>query len=175
MTSLNESAEPARFELDEAKARAFLHRALRRFAGDHDDADGGGDWEDWALEPGWDVNKRLSRDEVPHVEDLVYQAIHEAEAIACPAGAGIDLLIDARDGDRMYQWRVTFPVSADFALCSPFRQDVSSLGLDRSGIRAKGCQTALSILREAVETGNQLLAAYAQAFGRIPAAEPEDA
>jgi hypothetical protein len=170
MTTLNESAELARFKLDETKARAFLRRALRRLAGDPDvDAEGGGNWEDW------DLNKRLSRDDVPHVEDLVYQAIPEADAIVCPPGVRIDLLTDAQDGDRMYQWRITFSVSAGFALCSPFRQDVSSLGSDRGGIRAQGCRTALGVLHEAVQTGNQLLAAYAQARGRIPAVEPEEA
>jgi hypothetical protein len=160
----------ARFELDEARARAFLYRALRRWAGDLDDGEAGGKWEDWTLEPGWELAGRLSTDEVPHVEDLVYQAIEEASAISCPAGTGIDLLIDAREGDRMYQWRVTLPVAAGFALCSPFRQDVKHLGTDHGGTRGKGCRTALSILRDAVDAANKILDAYAQAAGRIPAA-----
>jgi hypothetical protein len=169
MDSRTDTTGQARFQLDEARARAFLHRALRRRAGDLDDREGGGKWEDWALEPGWNLAGRLSTDEVPHVEDLVYQAIEEAGAISCPAGTGIDLLIDARDGDRMYQWRVTFPVAAGFALCSPLRLDVKHLGADHGGTRGKGCRTALDILRDTVGEGNKILDAYAQAAGRIPA------
>ena len=75
-----------RFELDEAKARAFLHRALRRYDGSLPDGEGDGASrdEDWTLKSGWDIDNIFS-DELSHVEDLVHQAIHVVGAITLTA------------------------------------------------------------------------------------------
>jgi hypothetical protein len=106
------------------------------------------------------------------VEDLVYQAFHEAGVITCTAaGVDIELLTETPlEGDWMYQWRVSFPTGATFAICSPYREELRRLGWyeGNSHTKAKGCRTALGILIEAVACGNQLLAAYASARGCIP-------
>jgi hypothetical protein len=143
-----------RFSLDEVKARQFLARSLRRYA-----ADGAGPHESWCLPPGWNLDG-IDAGETGNVEDLVYQAIHEAGVISCPGEADLDLLIDASAGvDWMYQWRIRFGASAGFAVCSPYREDFRSLGWQDSTTKAKGARTALGILREAEAAGNALLQA----------------
>lgn len=163
-----------RFELDEAKARAFLHRALRRYRGTLPNGEGVSRDETWTLKPGWDTDNIFS-DDISHVEDLVHQAVHVVEAITLtadapigPEGVDIELLIEAsQDGDWNYQWRVSLPNSVPFALCSPYREDIRGLGWT-DDIKAKGCRTVMGILREAVTAGNQILTAYTDANGRIP-------
>jgi hypothetical protein len=143
-----------RFSLDEVKARQFLARSLRRYA-----AGGAGPRESWCLPPGWNLDG-IDAGETGNVEDLVYQAIHEAGVISCPREADLDLLIDASAGvDWMYQWRIRFGASAGFAVCSPYREDFRSLGWQDSTTKAKGARTALGILREAEAAGNALLQA----------------
>lgn len=167
-------AHRSTFELDETKARAFLHRALRRYDGTLPDGEGLSRDENWTLEPGWDTDNTVS-DELSHIEDLVHQAVHVVGAITLtadapigPEGVDIELLIEApQDGDWNYQWRVSLPISVPFALCSPYREDIRGLGWT-DDIKAKGCRTAMGILREAVAAGNQILAAYTDANGRIP-------
>ncbi|MEU8310329.1 hypothetical protein AB0C84_42845 [Actinomadura sp. NPDC048955] len=167
-----------RFELDDAKARAFLHRALRRYDGTLSDNEGegaSGD-ENWTLTPGWDINSIFS-DELSHIEDLVHQAIHVVGAItftadlpAAPEDVALEPLIEApQDGRWNYLWRVSLPISSSFALCSPSREEIHRLGWTDDDIKAKGCRAAMGILREAVAIGNQILAAYTEAGGRIPA------
>src|SRR5579872_1434909 len=103
-----------RFSLDEVKARQFLARSLRRYA-----ADSVGPHESWCLPPGWNLDG-IDAGETGNVEDLVYQAIHEAGVISCPGEADLDLLIDASAGvDWMYQWRIRFGASAGFARMQP--------------------------------------------------------
>ena len=159
------------FELDEEKARAFLLRALRRHAGGlgSGQGDGAGPYESWELPPGWDLEKIYS-DEIRNVEDLVYQAASEAGAITCTRpGMSIALAIDAPpDGDWMYQWQVSPGGHAGFALCSPQWNGFRALGWDAEddGTRGKGLRAALGILREAVTSANQLLAAAATAAAR---------
>ncbi|MFF5265540.1 hypothetical protein ACFY4C_42265 [Actinomadura viridis] len=167
------------FELDEAKARAFLHRALRRYDGTLPDGEGGeaSRDEDWTLEPGWDTDSIFS-DELSHVENLVYQAIHVVGAITLtpdstlgPEDVDIEPVIEAvQGGDWAYQWRVSLPIGVPFALCSPYREEFRRLGWTDKDIKAKGCRSAMGILREAVAAGNQILAAYTDAGGRIPTA-----
>jgi hypothetical protein len=156
------------FEFDEAKARAFLHRALRRYDGSLADGegDGAGRDESWTLRPGWDTDN-IFADELSHVEDLVHHAIHVVGAItfttdllAGPETVDLELLIEVpQDGDWMYQWRVSLPIGVQFALCSPYREEIHRLGWTDHDIKARGCRAAMGILREAVTTGNQILAA----------------
>jgi hypothetical protein len=158
-----------RFELNEQAAREFLARALRRTAGDVEVPVEG---ESWTLAPGWDLRK-IYADETGHVENLVYQAIWETGVITCThEGVDIDLFIEAPlGGDWMYQWRVSFPPGSQFAICNPYRADFRRLGWfdGERDPKAKGCRTAMAILREAVDYGNQILFAHAVAGGRIPA------
>jgi hypothetical protein len=150
------SVRATRFSLDEVKARQFLARSLRRYAA----GEGGGPHESWCLPPGWNP-AGIDAAETGDVEDLVYQAIHEAGVISCPGEADLDLLIDASAGaDWMYQWRVRFGVSAGFAVCSPYREEFRGLGWQDGTTRAKGARTALGILREAEAAGNALLQAF---------------
>jgi hypothetical protein len=150
-----------RFILDEQYARAFLARSLRRYAGDLSEGEGHGAayGENWELVPGWDLH-HLFRDDLSHVEDLIYHA-RQCFAIHCPPGVDIELLTVAGDcGDWSYQWRVGFE-GADFAICNPYREDFRYIGHGGDPIKAKGSAAALSILREAVEYGNRLLDALA--------------
>lgn len=167
-----------RFELDEVRARAFLHRALRRYDGSLTDGEGDGVRQDenWTLKPGWNTDIIFS-DELNHVENLIHQAIHVVGAItliadrpAGPEDVDIELLTEVlADGDWLYQWRVSLPVGVPFALCSPYREEIRYLGwTDTDDIKAKGCRAAMGILREAVATANQILAAHADAGGHIP-------
>lgn len=128
--------------------------------------------EDWELEPGWDPQELFADTE--DVSALVYQAVYEAGALARPEGVDIDLFIDAPPGgDRMYQWRVSFPASAEFALCSPYREEYEQIGwYEEDGPRAKGSATALAILREAEGVGNRILDAHARTIGRVPSVRP---
>ena len=153
--------QAGRFTLDETKARAFLARALRRYAEDlgEGEGDGAAPGENWQLEPGWDLNK-LFRDDLSNVEDLIYHARH-CGALACPPGVDIELITDANDyGDWSYQWRVGFE-SAQFALCNPYREDFKHIGMtsDRDP-KAKGSRNAWWVLTEAAEYGNRLLSAF---------------
>ena len=163
---MSENSTQARFTLDEQKARAFLARALRRYAGDLEPSEG----EQWELTPGWDLANIFS-DESGNIENLVYAAIHEAGAITCPAGLDIDLLMDTgHECDWMYQWRVTVGELARFAICNPYREEFRRLGWGDGSIKAKGCSAAMGIMREAVEYGNSLLDAFTAAGGRVPVA-----
>jgi hypothetical protein len=156
------------FHLDEDKARAFLARSLRRYDGSLGDGDG----ESWTLRPGWDLAE-IYADEASDVEHLVLQAAWEAGAITCTVpGADVELIIEARPYDGwLYQWRLSFASGTGFALCDPWREEFRRIGWHDDGrTRAKGSRAALGVLREAVATANQLLAAYAAAGGRIPPA-----
>ncbi len=167
-----EHAGPAaRFGLDERGARGFLSRARRRHAGilGTGQGDGAGPDESWALDPAWDLDTILS-DQAGHVEDLVHEASQVARAITCTSPqAGIALAIAGQPGqDWVYQWQVTLSGPAGFTICSPAWQDFRQLGWDgASGTRATGRRAALAILREAVACGNELLAAYEAAGGRL--------
>lgn len=179
------------FAFHETAARAFVHRALRRWPGTgrgrgstdpYDDEDR----EDWNLEPGWPVGMVASEGS-ERVEGMVWQAIHHAGAITLTDGrpldnASLDLELrvepppdDLRaDPDTWaYQWYVRFPRGAAFGLCSGVTRSLTSLGVqEKPGIHVKGwgSHTALAILREAASTGNAILRAYYMAGGRIPAA-----
>jgi hypothetical protein len=156
-----------RFELDERAARKFLARALRREAGYAEIPLSG---ENWTLAHDWDLTN-LYADETDHVENLVYQAIWEAGVITCTAaGVDIDLIIESPlGGDWMYQWRVSFEAGSRYAICNPYRAEFRNLGWYTDYDITKGWRTAMAILREAAEYGNQLLFAHALAGGRIPA------
>lgn len=164
---------PGAFRLDEQKARAFLGRALRRWAGTLEEGEGAGagPGENWLLEPGWDP-RGAAADETGDAETLVYHAVHEAGALTTPPGVGIDLLVESTPGgDRMYDWRVSFPAGADFALCGPYRSEYRKIGWETdSDPRGKGARAALGILREAEEQGNRILAAHARGTLAAPAA-----
>jgi hypothetical protein len=80
----------------------------------------------------------------------------------------IELIVEVRPlGDWLYQWRVSFPSGARFAICSPYRDDFNKLGGYDASFKAKGCRTAMAILRDAEASGNYLLAAYTRSAGRI--------
>jgi hypothetical protein len=171
--------QDARFTLDEAKAKAFLGRSLRRWDGSlaPGDGDGAGAGEEWGLRPGWDPRKVFA-DETRAVADLVHQAAYEAGALALPAGVDIDLLIDSLPGgDWTYQWQVSFPAGTEFALCSPYSQDYDDIGgyEEEGDPKAKGSRAALGILREAEAAGNRILDAHARGRGRVPPARPRQA
>lgn len=162
------------FRLDEDKARAFLARSLRRYDGSLGEGEGAGagEGESWTLRPGWDL-ATLYADDASDVEHLVFQAAWEAGAITCTVpGTDIELIIEARPYDGwLYQWRLSFPSGTGFALCDPWREEFRRIGWHDDGrTSAKGSRAALGVLREAVATANQLLAAYAAAGGRVPPA-----
>jgi hypothetical protein len=164
----------ARFGLDKHRAGEFLSRARRRHAGvwNPGQGDSAGPDESWALDPAWDLDTILSG-QAGHVEDLVHQAVHIARAITCTnPQVSIALAIAGQPGqDWVYQWHVTLSGPTGFTICSPAWQDVRQLGRDAaSGTRATGRRAAMAILREAVARGNELLAAYATAGGRMPPA-----
>jgi len=153
-----------RFTLDETKARAFLGRALRRAAGDLKEGEGEGAalGENWELEPGWDLD-RLFRDDLGHVEDLIYHA-RQCGALTCPAGHDIELLTDATEyGDWSYQWRIGIE-GAQFAICSRYREDFWHLGMSSERMpKAKGSRAAWLVLTEAAHVGSLLLGAFSTA------------
>lgn len=156
-----------RFIFDEAKARAFLARSLRRYAGtlEEGEGDGAGRYENWQLEPGWDLEKIF---ETGHIKDLIYQATREAGVITCTdPDVELDLAISSPIstplGDEWtYQWQVNFAAGAGFAVCTPDRE-FRKLGWHDGTIRAKGIRTAFAVLREAEAEANQLAEAFAAA------------
>lgn len=164
---------PAGFRLDKEKARAFLGRALRRWAGTlaPGEGDGAGEKEDWQLPPGWNPQDIFAGG-TDTVRDLVHQAVYEAGVIARPSDAvDLELSVQAALGEEWsYDWRVGFPASAGFALCAPCSEEYRRLGgFEEDGDpRAKGSRAALSILREAEARGNALLDAHAAGRGRVP-------
>ena len=161
-----------RFVLDQNAARVFLAEALRRWEQDNAIWPPSRQYGDgWTLAPGWDL-QTIDRDELGHVENLVYHA-QQAGAIICPAGLSLDLTITAYEyGDRMYDWRVSFgyPFS-QFALCLPYRFEFKQLGSsDQLGDpKGRGSRAAWWVLNEAVEDANRILDAYLRAHGRLGA------
>jgi hypothetical protein len=164
------------FRLDEAAARAFLHRALRRHAGTLDDGegDGAGKHEDWRLTPGWDL-ENIHADDTGRIEELVYNASRVSRVILTDLqDVHIELqVITPFDGEWTYQWTVTLPAGAGFALCDPYCQEFRHLGWPGAGdAKGQGIRTALSILREAEAAGNEILRGYRAAAGAIPCHRP---
>jgi len=145
----------ARFEFHEPEARGFLARAMLRYGG----AQPGGElWETLELRPGWDPRGMYS-DEMSFAEDLVAEAV-AAGAVTGPAQTEIHLIcIPDSDGGR-YMWRVRVPARG-FTIASDLMEEARRLG-DGS----KGARGALSVIREAVDAGNQILGAYEQAAAR---------
>lgn len=170
------SPDVPRFRLDEAAARAFLYRALRRHAGTLDDGegDGAGKYEDWRLRPGWDMEK-VYADDTGRIEELIYNASRVSGVIVSGVeDVHIELqVITPFDGEWTYQWTVTLPAGAGFALCDPYCQEFRHLGWPGADdVKGKGARTALGILREAEAAGNEILRGYRAAAGAIPGLRP---
>jgi hypothetical protein len=167
---LNLTRRKPRFALDRDAARAFLAEALLRWKQDNLTWPASRQYGDgWTLAPGWDLDT-IDRDDLGHVENLVYFA-QEAGAIICPAGLSLDLIITAYEyGERMYDWRVSFGYpSCRFSLCLPYRLEFKQLGRSDpvSDPKGKGCRNAWWVLNEAVEEANRILAAYLRVHGRL--------
>jgi len=167
---LNLTRRKPRFVLDRDAARVFLAEALLRWKQDNLTWPASREYGDgWTLAPGWDL-ETIDREELGHVENLVYFA-QEAGGIICPAGLSLDLIVTAYEyGDRIYDWRVSFgyPFSR-FALCLPYRREFKQLGRsDPLGDpKGKGSRNAWWVLNEAVEEANRILDAYLRAHGRL--------
>jgi hypothetical protein len=167
---LHQTRRRPRFVLDPDAARVFLAEALLRWKQDNLTWPPSRQYGDgWTLAPGWDLDT-IDRDELGHVENLVYFA-QEAGAIICPAGLSLDLIITAYEyGDRMYDWRVSFGYpSSRFSPCLPYRLEFKKLGRsDPLGDpKAPAARSAWWVLYEAVEQANRILDAYLRAHGRL--------
>lgn len=106
-----EHAGPAaRFGLNEHRARGFLSRARRRYAGvlSPGQGDGADQDESWALGPAWDLDTILG-EQTGHVEDLVDEASQVARAIMCTnPQVRLALAVVGPPGeDWVYQWQLT--------------------------------------------------------------------
>ena len=155
MTTTNEQEQaPTResaFTLHEEEARAFIARALRRYAAMYSGGTADGTQECIELAPGWDP-REMTYGESWDADPIVAEA-WRAGVITGPAEVQ---LIGAPDEDGgMYCWRIAAP-GGRFAICDPYFEETRHIGSGR-----KGAHGALDLLREAVEAGNELVAASA--------------
>lgn len=147
------------FRVNEPAARSLIARALRRYAGQLD-PDVARD-ETLDLPPAWSP---VEDDSPSAVMDLVYAA-QVCGAIQAPvypeertASIDFDCLVDGEGVKDAYQWAVRLPPLMHRVVLASPPEEYRHLGLSFTKGAAR---QALAILREAVETGNALLGAWA--------------
>ena len=142
------SGTTARFTLDEDAARAYIARALRRYAAIYSGGTADGTDEGIELAPGWNP-RELIYGESWQADFLVADA-WLAGVITGPAEVQLVGFADSEGG--MYVWRIAAP-GGGLAIVTPYFEEVRRL------VDGKGAQGALNLLGEAVAAGNELLAA----------------
>ena len=169
------AAAPARFAIDHHALALYLNRRRRRsrfcFGESSLDLPDAGPWQAEELEIPRDWNPReLDREDLWDPEVLVSEALG-CHAITTPEGLVVELTILAGNGptcDAAYSWQVGAR-GVPFALTAPWPWPLKTIG---SG--AAGAAAAATIIVDAADQANDLIAGYQAITGQAFAArEPE--